>query len=120
MRSLVAGVGAAWLVCAGCGRGGDEAPPCSAVAASFLRLAQGDLDRARPDEATARAVADQLPAMRDALAQACNEGKWSAAVRICLTHAADHAGFVACEQQLTDDQRKDLDRAARGGPGASP
>ncbi|TMQ06482.1 MAG: hypothetical protein E6J90_18135 [Deltaproteobacteria bacterium] len=119
IRLLVAGLGAAWLACA-CRGGADEAaPPCSAVAASFLRLAQSDLDRARPDEATARAVADQLPAMRDALAQACSDGRWTAAVRICLTHATDHAGFVACEQQLTDEQRKGLDGAAGGGPGSS-
>jgi hypothetical protein len=121
--SLLATVGfaIAWLAAsAGCrGRAADAAPPCSAVAARFLDLARSDLDRARADEATARAVADQLPAMRDALAQACSDGTWSAAVRMCLAHAGDHVGFVACEQQLTDEQRRSLDGASRGTPGAS-
>jgi hypothetical protein len=116
------GVVVAWLAaCAACrGGAGEAAPPCSAVAARFLDLARFDLDRARADEATARSVTDQLPAMRDALAQACSDGRWSAAVRTCLVHAGDHVGFAACEQQLTDEQRRDLDRANRGVPGASP
>jgi hypothetical protein len=98
-------------------RGGSEvAPPCSAVAARFLQIAKGDLASARADEATAREVAEQLPAMRDALSAACTDGKWSAATRTCLVHANDHAGFEACEQALTDEQRRDLDRATRGTP----
>jgi hypothetical protein len=70
--------------------------------------------------ATRRAVEDQLPAMRDSLAQACADGRWSAAVRSCLVAASDHVGFEACEQQLTDDQRRDLDRANRGATGSPP
>jgi hypothetical protein len=115
------GLGLAWLAaCAGC-RGGpdDTAPPCSAVAARFLDLARKDLERAHPDEATARSVADQLPAMRDALAQACSDGRWSAAIRTCLTDARDHVELAACERQLSDDQRRDLDRANRAGSGAA-
>jgi len=96
------------------GGAGDAAPPCSAVAAKFLEIAKYDLKNAKVDEATARAVTDQLPAMRDALAQACTEGTWSAATRGCLVRANDHAGIEACEQQLTDEQRRDLDRATRG------
>ena len=72
------------------------------------------------DGATRRAVEDQLPAMRDSLAQACADGRWSAAVRSCLVAASDHVGFEACEQQLTDDQRRDLDRANRGATGSAP
>jgi len=75
-----------------------------------------DLKNAKVDEATARAVTDQLPAMRDALAQACTDGAWSAATRGCLVRANDHAGIEACEQQLTDEQRRDLDRVSRGTP----
>jgi hypothetical protein len=33
-----------------------------------------------------------------------------------MVAAPDHAALQACEQQLTDDQRKALDRAARGEP----
>jgi hypothetical protein len=107
---FVAGLGSA-----GC-RGGaaDGAPPCSAAAAKFVEIAKQDLTAARPDEATSRAVRHQLPAMRDALAHACTEGKWSAATRACLVRANDHAAFEICEQQLTDEQRHDLDSATRG------
>jgi hypothetical protein len=98
------------------GQAGDTAPPCGAVAAKFLEIAKYDLASARVDEATARAVSDQLPAIRDALAQACTEGNWSDATRKCLVRANDHAGVEMCEQQLTDEQRRDLDRATRGKP----
>jgi hypothetical protein len=95
---------------------GDAAPPCSAVAARFVDIARHELANAKLDEATSRAVMDQLPAMRDSLSQACTGGKWSAGVRQCLVQASDPAGFEICEQQLTDEQRRDLERATRGRP----
>jgi hypothetical protein len=116
LGSAVAAVAAVGLVCAGgaglagCGGRAADGPPCSAVAAKFLDLAKYDLANAKVDDATAHAVADQLPAMRDALAQACSEGHWGAQVRGCLVRANDHVAFEACEQQLTDEQRRDLDR----------
>jgi hypothetical protein len=117
---LLLAVLAGWAS-AGCRGGtGDAAPPCSAVGTRFLQVARHDLDQARVDDATRRAVADQLPAMRDALAQACTEGRWSPSVRDCLVAAGDHAAFEACEQQLTDEQRRDLDRANRASGGTSP
>ncbi len=85
------------------------------MGAKFLVLAQHDLEHSKPAEAMRRAVVDQLPAIRDALAAVCTETTWSAAVRTCLVSAADHAAFAACEQQLTEPQRRALDRAARGG-----
>jgi hypothetical protein len=114
--SLVAGfAGLSGLAGVACrGGSGDAAPPCGAVAAKFLEIAKHDLDSARVDEATSRAVADQLPAIRDALARACTEGSWSAATRKCLVGASDRGGVEMCEQQLTDEQRRDLDRATRG------
>ena len=124
-RALVAALGLAiGLLGAACrGPARDPAPPCSAVAARFLDIARTDLSRAMQggiDDTTRRAVEDQLPAMRDSLAQACADGRWSAAVRSCLVAASDHVGFEACEQQLTDDQRRDLDRANRGATGSAP
>jgi hypothetical protein len=104
------------LVAGACGGRGDGAPPCSAVAARFVDIARHELTKAKLDEATGRAVRDQLPAMRDSLSQACAEGKWSGGVRQCLVQASDHAGFELCEQQLTDEQRRDLERATRGRP----
>jgi hypothetical protein len=98
------------------GGAGDAAPPCGAAAARFHEIAKHDLATARVDEATSRAVSDQLPALRDALAQACTEGKWSEATRRCLVRANDHVDFETCEQQLTDEQRRDLERATRGLP----
>jgi hypothetical protein len=94
-------------------RGKSEAPPCTTVASQFFVIATGDLAKATVDPATSRAVTDQLPAMRDALATVCKDGAWSAAVRTCMAAATDHAGLQACEVQLTDDQRRGLDRAAR-------
>lgn len=118
--ALVAAIGLGLaLPGAGCrGPARDAGPPCSAVAARFLDIARTDLARAAQDgvgAATRRAVEDQLPAMRDSLIQACADGRWSADVRGCLVAASNHVGFEACEQQLTDDQRRDLDRANRGG-----
>lgn len=103
---------------AGCRRGEGAAPACGAVAAHFMYLAEEDLARAPVDEATRRDVRAQLPAMRDALAAACTESQWTAEVRSCLHAAADHARFEACEQALTEPQRRALDRAARGAPDA--
>jgi hypothetical protein len=118
VASFVIGLVLVWAGSAGCrGAAGDAAPPCGAVAAKFLEIARHDLGRAGVDEATSRAVSDQLPAIRDSLALACTEGRWSDATRKCLVHANDHAAVEACEQQLTDEQRRDLDRATRGNPG---
>jgi hypothetical protein len=99
---------------AGCSSRGDDAPPCSAVAARFLDLARHDLDQAKLDDAMRRDAADQLPALRDTLAQACSDGHWNAATRKCLVQASDHVSFETCEHQLTDEQRRDLDRGNRG------
>lgn len=94
-----------------------DAPPCATVATRFFTIATADLAKANIDPTTRRAVADQLPAMRDALGQACTDGAWSAGVRECMVRAGDHIALEACEQQLTDAQRKGLDRAGRGSSG---
>src|SRR5262245_66113521 len=86
------------------GNAGDAAPSCTAVAARFVDIARHELANAKLDDASARAVTDQLPAMRDSLAQACTDGGWGVGPRQCLVRASDHAGFEACEQQLTDEQ----------------
>ena len=98
------------LLFAGCKRDPNAAPPCGAVGAKLFVLARADLDndKARYDETTRRAIMDQLPAIRDALVNACTETKWSDAVRRCLVDATDHLAFEACQQQLTDAQRQAL------------
>lgn len=117
MRRLV-GI-ALVLACAGACRSKrtDEAP-CGAVAGRMFALAHEELAKATVDVATRRAVTDQLPAMRDALAQACSKGAWSGEARHCMGNAVDHAAFQACQATLTDDQRRALDRAARGETGS--
>ena len=117
MKSLLAlALVAATL--AGCKRGNADAPPCGAVGAKFFALARDALSKSRlaaqTDSTLRRAAMDQFPAMRDSIVAACTDGKWSAAVRKCLVDANDHLAFEACEQQLTDEQRTALDRAARG------
>jgi hypothetical protein len=94
-------------------KSGDGAP-CSTVAGRFFTLARADLDKQQVDDTLRRQVLAQLPAMRDALDQACGEGAWSAAVRDCMVKADDHVALEACERQLTDAQRAALDGAARG------
>ena len=91
-----------------------DGPSCGAVAGRFFTIARADLGNATVEPETRRAVSDQLPAMRDSLASACSDGAWSSAVRTCMVNASDHAALQACEQTLSDDQRRGLDRAARG------
>jgi hypothetical protein len=90
-----------------------DGPPCSAVAGSFFLIARGELEHAAVPDDVRRAVTEQLPAMRDSLAQLCTDGAWSAAARQCVVQAADHAALQACEAQLTADQRAALDDAQR-------
>jgi hypothetical protein len=100
------------LACA-CGGKKDEAN-CGAVASRLFTLAREDLAKATVDPATRRAVADQLPAMRHSLTQICSDGKWSTQVRNCMVSAGDHLALQTCQQHLTDEQRRALDRAAAG------
>lgn len=120
---MVRWLAAALFVVAACAKGKDAAPPCGAVAAKFLVIAKADLDRAeqeqRADATARRAVADQLPAMRDSIAHACTESRWSAAVRKCLVDAADHVAFESCQSGLTEAQRAALAKSAAEPP-ASP
>ncbi len=102
------------VLLAACRAKAGDGPPCATVAGRFFTLAHADLDRAQLDDTLRRAVADQLPAMRDALDQICSEGKWPAAVRDCMTRAEDRTALEACERQLTDEQRAALDRGTRG------
>ncbi len=112
LLALIAGHGA-------CHGGGGDGPPCSAVGGNFFLIAHGELEKGQFDEGVRRAVAAQLPAMRDSLTQLCTDGAWSRAVRDCLVHATDHPGLQACEAQLTADQRAALDKPdAQHGPGA--
>ena len=102
-----------------CSHGTDADPPCGVAAARLFTLARDALAATSVDDATRRQVADQLPAMRDALAEVCARDHWAPAIRACLAHAPDHAAFQACEKDLTDAQRASLDRSAVDAP-ASP
>jgi hypothetical protein len=97
-----------------CKRGSADAPPCGAVGAKFLMLTKDSLTKSTLSEDMRRGVLESLPAMRDSLVTVCGESKWSGPVRKCLVDANDHVAFEACEQQLTDAQRRALDRSSRG------
>jgi hypothetical protein len=102
------------LALVACRGGAKDAPPCAAVGAKFLALAKDSLDHSKLSEDLRRGVHESLPAMRDSIVTVCHDSKWTTAVRACLVQANDHVAFEACEQQLTDAQRRDLDRATRG------
>ncbi|HEV7559793.1 MAG TPA: hypothetical protein VGO00_30155 [Kofleriaceae bacterium] len=110
MRALVVTMLLSTLACRG--QAGDA--PCGVAAGTFFTIAKGELDKATVDDATRRAVSEQLPAMRDSLENACRDDGWSAAVRNCLARCTDHVAVEECERQLTEPQRAGLDRAARG------
>ena len=110
----------ALITLGGCNRKNRDDAPCATVASRLFTLARQDLETANVDPATRRAVADQLPAMRDSLTQICTDGKWSTQVRNCMVNAADHVALEACQQQLTDEQRRALDLSSRGPDEAKP
>jgi hypothetical protein len=99
---------------AGCRHQKRDDAPCATVASRMFVLTRDDLGSASVDPATRRAVSDQLPAMRDSLTQICTDGKWSTQVRNCMANAPDHVAIQACQQGLTDEQRRQLELASRG------
>jgi hypothetical protein len=102
------------LALVACKRGSADAPPCGAVGSKFLMLTKDALTKSTLSADMRRGVLESLPAMRDSIVAVCSESKWSGPVRTCLVDANDHLAFEACEQQLTDAQRKALDRSSRG------
>jgi hypothetical protein len=106
------GVVFAWLaLAAGCRRHADEAP-CSAVAARLLVVARAELDAAKASPELINQVSPQLPALRDAVDEACSRGDWPLSVRTCMITAADGASLAACQSGLTAEQRQALARAS--------
>ena len=102
------------LAIAACRGKANEGAPCGAVANRLYTLAREDLEKATVDPSTRRAVADQLPAIRDALTQICTDAKWSTQVRNCMVSAGDPLALQTCQAQLTDEQRRALDAATEG------
>jgi hypothetical protein len=101
------------LLAGGC-HGGADGASCGQVGTAFQAIAGAEVAAAKIDDATRRAVADQIPAMRDALVAVCKDGAWAAQVRDCMAKAPDHAALQSCEAGLTDDQRRAIDKATRG------
>ena len=102
------------LALGACRRANPDAPPCGAVGAKFLALTKDSLIKSTLGEDMRRGVLESLPAMRDSIVTVCSDSKWSAGVRKCLVEANDHVAFEACEQQLTDAQRRSLDQSSQG------
>jgi hypothetical protein len=108
------------LLGAACRRTAADGPPCAVVGGRFFAIAGEDLAAAKVDAVTNRAVHDQLPAMRDSLVHACEDGEWSRAVRTCMTEAKDRLALETCQQQLTDPQRAALAAQGRGEDSKAP
>jgi hypothetical protein len=112
VRCGVMFAGLAWLAAvAGCAGHRDDAP-CSAVAARLLVVARAEMDASRAPAELLRQVSPQLPALRDAVDEACARGGWSETVRACMVTAADGAALASCQQGLSAEQRQALDRAS--------
>lgn len=114
LRVVVPVALASLLALGACKRGSADAPPCGAVGAKFLALTKDSLLKSTLSEDMRRGVLESLPAMRDSIVHVCSESKWTGAVRKCLVEANDHVAFEACEQQLSDAQRRALDRSSQG------
>ena len=114
LRVVVPAALAAVLALGACKRGSADGPPCGAVGQQFLLLTKDSLIKSTLSVDMRRGVEESLPAMRDSIVHVCSDSKWSAAVRTCLVRANDHVAFEACEQQLTDAQRRALDRSVQG------
>lgn len=102
------------VVVAACHGPPRDGAPCGAIATRQRSLTEAALGSAAVEPQTRELVTRSLPALQVALQRTCEEGGWSPAIRDCMVQAPDHAAFQLCEQQLTDDQRRALDLAARG------
>lgn len=103
------------LLAAACAKRGDEAP-CHAVAGRLLGVAQTEARAANIEAKLRERVLMQLPALRDAVEQSCTAGKWAEPVRRCMVLAADGAALAACQLQLSEAQRAQLQRASASAP----
>ena len=105
-----------WLVLflAACATPPDRGPPCAVAAGHTYELAQGDIARSHVEAATRAALEAQLRTLRDDVERACTTGAWSIAVRTCMAAAPDSPALAACETELTEAQRRVIDRIARG------
>ena len=98
---------------AGCHDRARDVAPCSTIASRYFAIALADLGKAQLDDALRQGAADQLPALRDALAQVCVRSGWSEQIRDCMARADNRVGYEACERLMSDDQRAALDDVAR-------
>ena len=97
---------------AGCQGRAPEPVACETVASRFFSIALSELGKSPMDDALRRSAANQLPALRHALADVCTRSGWSAPVRECMARASDRVAFEGCELQLGEAQRAALDEAA--------
>jgi hypothetical protein len=89
---------------------------CDQVGVKFLALMQARLTTTAELTADEReGVSGLLMPMRDSLVRACREDGWSAAARACYADAPDQPGYVACDAQLTWQQRQLRAWMAAGG-----
>lgn len=99
------------VLAAACAKRGEEAP-CHSVAGRLLVVAQTEARAAKIETKLRERVLMQLPALRDAVEESCTAGKWTESVRRCMVLAADGAALAACQRELTEEQRAQLQRAS--------
>lgn len=86
----------ALMAMSGCGKG--DATSCKAVAGHVVELLERDVARGGDAERLAEARAN-LPPLRDALMQSCEDGQWSEAVRRCIAEAQNADELDACDPE---------------------
>lgn len=90
------GIGAlAALAVAASACGKSDGSDCKAVAAHVAELLERDIERGGDAERLAEARLN-LPPLRDALVQSCEDGEWSDAVRRCIVDAQSADELDAC------------------------
>lgn len=98
----------ALVLIAACKPAPPQGAPCETVATRFVHVAERELGSG--SDAVRDAARARFPVLRERLAADCVDGKWSAAVRDCVVEADDQTALVACERNMTDEQRAALDR----------
>jgi hypothetical protein len=111
----MAGVIILSLIFIGCAkRSHEQAASCSQVAGHVQALAKADIARASTASESQRHMAtEQLSALSDALAAACEQDQWASSVRSCMADAATVAAAEQCQTKMSNEQRLALQKRAQ-------
>jgi hypothetical protein len=103
------------LIFIGCTkRSREQAASCSQVAGHIQTLAKADIARASTASESQRHMAtEQLSALSDALAAACEQDQWASSVRSCMADAATIVAGEQCQTKMSNEQRLALQKRAQ-------